>query len=324
MVGFASRAHALWMIVVLIALPARVGSAQIFARVSHDAAAAANAACGFRPCPPKALTYGYYHENWRRWPEESPVSQLGELSPFVVPDRTAAPTAETPDPRDEASGIFRKRSPVSASPQDAQAPMPNRSAAPMPTTPSGPTADMLQSTPGMEETNPLDAVLPGPSDPLAIPGAESNDLLLPDFPESQESLPDLQPTPNPSTPATTPDAPAPAPGSDDPFDDLDSLDFGQHDGDAMPPLSRNTHRRASGPLAIPVAQVSHVVELAEEHFEASSTEDESGSTSTGRGNPLRPKVKAHYASQRKPQVTTARSTPVPRQNTGRTNPLRGR
>ena len=332
MIGFASRTHALWMIVVLIALPARVGSAQIFARVSHDAAAAANAACGFRPCPPKALTYGYYHENWRRWPEESPIGQLGELSPFVVPDRTAVPAVETPDPRDEGSGIFRRRSPVSASPQDAQAPMPSRSAAPMPTTPSGPAAETLQPMPGVEGTDPLDAVLPGPSDPLAMPGAESDGLLLPDFPESQESLPDLQPTPDPSTPATTPDAPAPAPGSDDPFDDLDSLDFGQHDGDAMPPLSRTTHRRATGPLAIPVAQASHVVELAGERSEASSAEEESVSTSTGRGNPLRPKVKAHYASQRKPQALPApsRIRPArmpktePRPSSGRANPLRGR
>lgn len=323
MVGFASRAHAFWMIVVLIAWPARIGSAQIFARVSHDAAAAANAACGFRPCPPKALTYGYYHENWRRWPEESPISQLGELSPFVVPDRSAVPQVETPDPRDEGAGIFRRRSPVPASPQDAQVPMPSRS-----TAPSRPAAEMPQPAPGAEGTNPLDAILPGPSDSLT-PAPES-DNLLPDFPNTQDSLPDLQPTPDPSTPAPTPDAPAP--GSEDPFDDLDSLDFGQHDGDSMPPLSRAIHRQATGPLAIPVAQASHVVDLAEERLDASAVEEESASPWNGRGNPLRPKVKAHYASQRKPQASVAppvaRSIPVPktepRRNTGRTNPLRER
>jgi hypothetical protein len=78
-----------------------------------------------------------------------------------------------------------------------------------------------------------------------------------------------------------------------------------------------------------VAQASHLVELSGERTTTMATDEEMAAPSPERSNPLRPKLKAHYASQRKPQSAPpilARATTAPKaqpkRTTGRPNPLR--
>ncbi len=133
MTGLPARCTLCWTVSILWGLHAQVGMAQIFARVTaSEAAAATDSACGLRSCPPKALTYGYYHENWRRWPEEPGGPAASAMSPFAVPDRSA-PAGETPDARDEASQVPRQRKSVPATPEDADVPLPGKA----PAAPSG-------------------------------------------------------------------------------------------------------------------------------------------------------------------------------------------
>ncbi len=198
MAGCVTRRRTWWMICVLTAVPAQVGQAQIFARVSHEQAAAANRSCGFRPCSPKLLTYGYYHEHWRKWPEEPAAGTLSELSPFAVPDRTTppGPTTEVPDPRDETSSTVRKRTAVPIQPDDAENPMPGQSAPPM-TTPGRAADDPLQPSlpedPGAGGLESLDSL---PADSMFSPTPAPTDLELPELPAEQDSLPGADPNPD--------------------------------------------------------------------------------------------------------------------------------
>jgi len=72
----------------------------------------AQSTCELGNCQPRTLSYGYYRENWRRWPEEpSTPTVTNSLSPYAKPtlDRLSVPQSVVPDPRDEASPNQRNR-----------------------------------------------------------------------------------------------------------------------------------------------------------------------------------------------------------------------
>jgi hypothetical protein len=89
-----------------VCVPA-TATAQIFARAALDAEETSNASCGLLSCPPRALTYGYYHEHWRRWPEEPGQAELTEaLSPFTRRDG-GLPAVQVPPASEEDSMVPR-------------------------------------------------------------------------------------------------------------------------------------------------------------------------------------------------------------------------
>ncbi len=96
---------------------------QITAQLAREDLLDSNRSCGVLPCPPRVLTYGFYHENWRRWPEESSATGGADLSPFALPDRTVPPV-EVPDPRDEGTVSPRRRQSTGAEPPAAALPEP--------------------------------------------------------------------------------------------------------------------------------------------------------------------------------------------------------
>jgi hypothetical protein len=141
---------------------------QVFARAALEAEDASNASCALQSCPPRTLTYGYYHEHWRRWPEEPGATELAdELSPFTRPSR-GVPAVEVPPPSDE----------------DALAPRRRKSAASTTEAPVAPSGRAAQPTPGGAEPKATRSPLPVPPPPAA------DDLLdLPDTPSQQPAEP---------------------------------------------------------------------------------------------------------------------------------------
>jgi hypothetical protein len=87
------------------------GAGQALAQPPQGPESGVNVSCQLSSCPPKVLTWCYYHEHWRRWPEEPPRVPPEVLSPFVRPDR-AVPFAVPPDLRDEDSLAPRRQRPA--------------------------------------------------------------------------------------------------------------------------------------------------------------------------------------------------------------------
>ena len=302
MVGLSARSSLCWTVGILWGLHAQAGMAQIFARVTAvEAAAATNSACGLRACPPKALTYGYYHEHWRRWPEEPSGPLAGDMSPFAVPDRSKL-TGEAPDARDEASQVPRQRKPVPATPEDADAPPPGQA----PAAPSG-----TGQTPPPSAV-PDAAKLP---EPQPVPPSGAMPTPPPPDPQDVNGLPDVPTIPGATPPAT--------PGTSDGNLDLDSLDFQGSQSDSMPPLTSAAALEQKLAGGAQVAPASHL-----EAVPAESPIADASAASGEHRNPLRPKVKARYASSRstRPPATThpaeRPATPVGPHSQSRANPLR--
>ena len=136
-----------------------------------------NSSCAVGHCPTNFMTYGFFHENWRRWPEDTSVEQSSALNPFVVPDRDT-PRPLIPSPRDEASQFLRKRTPIEATPEDA------RTDSSGPSTPSTPPSGGDSGFMGLEAL-PSDEPDTG-NGPLDIPDLPNNDSI---FGPSDDSAP---------------------------------------------------------------------------------------------------------------------------------------
>jgi hypothetical protein len=221
-------------------MPGAIAMGQIFTRtapevVMEEVPATGNA-CGMRPCPPRALTYGYYHEHWRRWPEELQPGATPSLTPYATPPADA-PKAETPDPRDEGSVAPRRR-------QSEWAPA---------ETPAVPAPRGLAPSRQPTEDRPAPAQTPADDFPMAPaeePAPRGNGGIFPSEDDSPGSaLPDVAPSDSSDLPTLEPDAGAPSPGGgvEDIFD-LD--DFGQTED---PRLKRyQSHLRGQLRRAVPV------------------------------------------------------------------------
>ena len=197
----------------LIAQPQASG--QLVGRHHHEHHLG-NVSCAVGNCPTNVLTYGYFRENWRRWPEQAPEPQSRALTPFVIPDRVPFKPI-VPDARDEASQRTRNRQPIQARPEDASTGSSSQSSAPS-TNNSQQTLDFgsLPDDTTPPGTTALDATLPGDtSDPATettpAPATEST------APATDDDI-FGSPDPLPETPAETQD--------EDEFD-LDLLDLGE-------------------------------------------------------------------------------------------------
>ena len=197
----------------LIAQPQASG--QLVGRHHHEHHIG-NVSCAVGNCPTNVLTYGYFRENWRRWPEQAPEPQSRALTPFVIPDRVPFKPI-VPDARDEASQRTRNRQPIQARPGDASTGSSSQSSAPS-TNNSQQTLDFgsLPDDTTPPGTTALDATLPGDtSDPATettpAPATEST------APATDDDI-FGSPDPLPETPAETQD--------EDEFD-LDLLDLGE-------------------------------------------------------------------------------------------------
>ena len=196
----------------LIAQPQASG--QLVGRHHHEHYVG-NVSCAIGNCPTNVLTYGYFRENWRRWPEETPEPQSRALTPFVIPDRVPFKPI-IPDARDEASQRIRNRQPIQAGPEDASTGFSPRSSAP--------------STDNSQQNLDFDTL----PDDTTVPDTTVPDITLPG--DTTEPATEATPAPGePTTPATDDDifgSPDPLPETpaetedEDEFD-LDSLDLGE-------------------------------------------------------------------------------------------------
>ena len=144
----------------------------------HKTPPVVNQSCAIGNCPTNFLTYGFFQENWRRWPEESAreiaAAKSSELNPFVVPDRNEFGPI-IPNSRDEAVQTPRNRKPIKATAEDAnvQAVEPSRVPAPTPDSSGG-----LMDLEGLPSETPDRATELPQTD--SIPETpESNDLFGP-------------------------------------------------------------------------------------------------------------------------------------------------
>ncbi len=259
-------------------------SGQIFVRQSHHHDKHVGEPwCGLQECLPKLETYGFFRENWRRWPGEMQATQSDDLKPFVTPDRSSVPDSVLPDPRDEASQVQRERTPVRP-PGSGFTPSPDTS-----TPETGPVA------PGTGLDN--GGILPNDL------GNEEPGNVFPSGDLPQDGLPEAFPSgelPNDL------DDQQPETGDGFELDPGDSLDLpGLDDGD-LEDLNLGLNRpkqnqaqvspRRSGDVAAP-RQIDLV--------SAQSLADEVHvhiRTATSRRNPLRRSLKTRFATQR--QATT--------------------
>jgi len=201
---------------------------QSFDRVALDAEMVGNVSCGPQGCPPRVKSFGYYHEHWRRWPEDAQaVPGADALSPFVVPDRNV-PSVQTPNARDEASAVPRRRgSKATSSPAKGSASPGAQVPAKTPST--TPDRDDPFGANGFSPAVPQDDSPPAQREPSApssgfFPADEADDL------------PDSLTTPNESDAVLPPadldsDLPADGPDSTPAEQDVDDIfnldDFSQ-------------------------------------------------------------------------------------------------
>lgn len=190
------------------------------------APASSNVGCDIAGCQPRATSYGYYRENWRRWPEEPATPSITpKLTPYAtMPRPTDAPKAEVPEARDEVSNHPRHApsagaAPIAPSTQPSPTVTPQATPAPaapstsVPQTP--PTTDLpdatsveppsedgfsaVEETPSTDELPPSDEGLPADNEPMfpQSPAEENEDLnALPEAEPTEEDgllegLPDL-------------------------------------------------------------------------------------------------------------------------------------
>ena len=263
----------------LIAQPQASG--QLVGRHHHEHHIG-NVSCAVGNCPTNVLTYGYFRENWRRWPEQTPEPQSRALTPFVIPDRVPFKPI-VPDARDEASQRTRNRQPIQARPEDAStgsspqssAPSTNNSqqtldfgSLPDDTTPPG-TAAPDATLPG-DISNPATETTPAPADESTTPATDDDIFGSPD--------------PLPESPAET--------EGEDEFD-LDLLDLGEKSerGDRVASLNEQDGLESN------VRTISAEVEIA---TTAPATHS-SSADSSAQIAPTQTQQPAHPAANRTPQ-----------------------
>ena len=263
----------------LIAQPQASG--QLVGRHHHEHHIG-NVSCAVGNCPTNVLTYGYFRENWRRWPEQTPEPQSRALTPFVIPDRVPFKPI-VPDARDEASQRTRNRQPIQARPEDAStgsspqssAPSTNNSqqtldfgSLPDDTTPPG-TAAPDATIPG-DISNPATETTPAPADESTTPATDDDIFGSPD--------------PLPESPAET--------EGEDEFD-LDLLDLGEKSerGDRVASLNEQDGLESN------VRTISAEVEIA---TTAPATHS-SSADSSAQVAPTQTQQPAHPAANRTPQ-----------------------
>ena len=263
----------------LIAQPQASG--QLVGRHHHEHHIG-NVSCAVGNCPTNVLTYGYFRENWRRWPEQTPEPQSRALTPFVIPDRVPFKPI-VPDARDEASQRTRNRQPIQARPEDAStgsspqssAPSTNNSqqtldfgSLPDDTTPPG-TAAPDATIPG-DISNPATETTPAPADESTTPATDDDIFGSPD--------------PLPESPAET--------EGEDEFD-LDLLDLGEKSerGDRVASLNEQDGLESN------VRTISAEVEIA---TTAPATHS-SSADSSAQIAPTQTQQPAHPAANRTPQ-----------------------
>jgi len=204
----------------------------------------AHGTCELGNCQPRTLSYGYYRENWRRWPEEpSTPTVTNSLSPYAkpTPDSLSVPQSAVPDPRDEASPNQRHRSsnglnvvvPPAATPQAVtpSIPQPNRSEPAASTPPTrmplgGPSSSGTDGGAALEPTEPLPS-LPDEPEATSEPSPATEEPKSDDAPffPSAEETPEAAPEANEAVPpAEQPGEPGEAEEApEDLFDDLPDL-----------------------------------------------------------------------------------------------------
>ena len=263
----------------LIAQPQASG--QLVGRHHHEHHIG-NVSCAVGNCPTNVLTYGYFRENWRRWPEQTPEPQSRALTPFVIPDRVPFKPI-VPDARDEASQRTRNRQPIQARPEDAStgsspqssAPSTNNSqqtldfgSLPNDTTPPG-TAAPDATLPG-DISNPATETTPAPADESTTPKTDDDIFGSPD--------------PLPESPAET--------EGEDEFD-LDLLDLGEKSerGDRVASLNEQDGLESN------VRTISAEVEIAT----TAPATPSSSADSSAQIAPTQTQQPAHPAANRTPQ-----------------------
>lgn len=266
MFGHAPR-NLLLVTCVLLGAGSTPSLGQMHARGYDASVEPGNVSCSPQGCPPRYLTYGYHHENWRRWPEEGLIEPgTVDLNPFVVPNRSHVPNSLVPDARDETGQVNRRR----------------ETAAPAATKPSTPTPPPAVVEPPTEripatlpETAPQGEITPEANlfdVPKQDPGA-----ILPTIPS--DSMPAVEPLPSvPAEEADPLESLDALPGGDDTFD-LDSLDFGE----LNPPQPAHEVRPVSHQAADPVYNGS-----------------------SDRQNPLRGRIRATYTTYPQEQFQPVR------------------
>lgn len=269
--------------------------AQVFVRHGHHDRQIAQPWCGLGECPPKAETFGFFHENWRRWPGECLVTRE-ELKPFVTPDRV--PDSVVPEPRDEASMIQRERTPV-RTPASGVTPAPGPAIVPE-STPTTPSTDLESGLPS-DLTDGTNDTIPGgpfpsgnlPEDNLrdAFPSGDlPTDDLEPSLPEAEENIFGPDADTNPLN-----DLPGLDGGSDPEAEGLD-LDLGLRG-------PQRDHAQAQGgpepgaPRRIDLVSAQSLADEVHVHIR----------TAAARRNPLRRSLKTRYATQRRPTAERRQS-----------------
>ncbi len=156
--------------------------------------------CELGNCQPRTLSYGYYRENWRRWPEEpSTPTVTNSLSPYAKPtlDHLSVPQSAVPDPRDEASPNQRHR------------PGSGLNVVTPPTAAPPSTGSLLDGNgaSGREPAAPPDRIPLGGSSPSPANGGSALEPTepLPSLPDEPES--DVLPSPEATEEPKTDDAP---------------------------------------------------------------------------------------------------------------------
>ncbi|MDG2384138.1 MAG: hypothetical protein P8N76_20885 [Pirellulaceae bacterium] len=156
-----------------------------------------SASCAIGQCPTNFLTYGFFQENWRRWPEESAreiaAAKSSALNPFVIPDRNKI-SPIIPNSRDEAVQVPRKRKPIEATAEDASVQSIGQPSAPAPVPNDnnglmeleGLPSEVPGTEPGVPGTEPIPEIPDGNN----LFGPSDDDTLEPSEPKEPESTED--------------------------------------------------------------------------------------------------------------------------------------
>ena len=161
--------------------------AQIYGRLpGGNQEGGTNASCGFPDCQPNLPTFGHYHENWRRWPEDDRSDLIDKLSPFTTPAKGTFPDSVIPESRDEDLIAPRSRNTTGSTPSFVA---PNRGLESIPSPPTR--SDSLELPDSMPADDlPSDNFSTDTSSDTGLPGsggAESSDGLFPDLEQPEDS-----------------------------------------------------------------------------------------------------------------------------------------
>ncbi|MEZ6121336.1 MAG: hypothetical protein R3C28_32940 [Pirellulaceae bacterium] len=204
--------------------------------------------CGPQGCAPKAASYGYWVEQWRRWPgpDAAPLSSAAgghDMSPFIKPGGDV-PDTMVPDSRDEGTLMpHRRQPPKSGASSSSVLPSPNRTPGPVVQPEPFGNSSAAETLP---ESDPLPNLEDEPTGP--------NDALDAGSPfDSLDPLPDLDTPADSNDPLDAGDGFDSNDGFD--FDSLDDLGSQRRPAantytarrDALPPPNRRMRMRNSRP-----------------------------------------------------------------------------